>query len=416
MGLRFVVRHFFLWRVPDYLAAIIIAVVAALVGAKVRPHCRAVDWSDPTIGHPFATTEVFPMYSVAIAVVFVAVVYVVGELCTRWRRPAGKLNMCLHLNGWVLTHVWSILLAFAFVNLTKLYAGRLRPDFLSRLARDGITETSWAAMSHAAQCRTAREGRLSFPSGHSGTAFSGYVPPCMYLMGLFRALNGGRLWLVTIALLPLILPITIAVSRTNDYRHNFDDILAGSICGALCGVFAVVLCFRPSTRGEWTLREHPDDVVGVAAAPASFDDERLVVAGYVPGNRETDAKSMAADYDPPTPGVPTSPAQHRGRREQTGAAAPSPREKPINSAGESWDGDARSRGSYESDARVSEVHVTPPPDIYRTARAQGQSGGGVADHRGADPAGRRKSTGENSVAVPIAAHAGNPTGRSSVRQ
>jgi membrane-associated phospholipid phosphatase len=259
MSCHFFVRHFFLWRVPDYLMIIIMAVIAAIVGAKVRPHCRDFEWTDASINHPLTTKEAFPMYSVVIAVIFIALVYFAGELCTKWSRPAGKMNMCLHINGWVVTHAYSILLAFAFVNVSKLYAGRLRPDFLARLAKEGITEANFATFTHDQICHAARNGRLSFPSGHSGTSFAGFVPPCMYLMGLMRTLNGGRVWLATIAMLPLILPVTVAVSRTVDYRHNFDDILCGSICGALCGVFAVLISFRVSQRGEWTLRDHPGD-------------------------------------------------------------------------------------------------------------------------------------------------------------
>lgn len=255
----FLVRHFLLWRVPDYLMIIILAIIAAIIGAKVRPHCRDFEWTDPSINHPFATKETFPMYSVIIAVILVALAYFAGELATKWRRPVGKLNMCLHVNGWIVTHAYSILLAFVFVNVSKLYAGRLRPDFIARLAREGITQANVASFTHSQLCHAARNGRLSFPSGHSGTAFAGFVPPCLYLMGLMRTLKGGRVWLATIALLPLILPVAIAISRTVDYRHNFDDILTGSICGALCGIFAVLVSFRPSMRGEWTLRDYPDD-------------------------------------------------------------------------------------------------------------------------------------------------------------
>ncbi|KAL7701172.1 PAP2 superfamily [Lotmaria passim] len=265
MSCRFFIRHFFLWRVPDYLMIIVMAIVAAVVGAKVRPHCRDFEWSDPSINHPHAGKEAFPMYSVVIAVIFIALVYFAGELLTKWNRPAGKMNMCLHVNGWIVTHAYSILLAFLFVNVSKLYAGRLRPDFIARLAKEGITEANFSTFTHHQICHAARNGRLSFPSGHSGTSFAGYVPPCLYLMGLMRTLNGGKVWLATIALLPLILPVAVAISRTVDYRHNFDDVLCGSICGASCGVFAVLISFRVSMRGEWTLRDHPDDVAETRA-------------------------------------------------------------------------------------------------------------------------------------------------------
>ncbi|AYU77969.1 PAP2 superfamily member [Leishmania donovani] len=343
-------HHFYLWRVPDYLAIVIIAVVAAVVGTKAQPHCRDVDWSDPAIGHPFATKEVFPTYSLVIAS-FVVMIYFAGELLTRWSRPAGKLNMWLHVNGWVLTQTWSITLTFAVVSLSKLYAGRLRPDFLSRLASEGITETSWATMTHDSQCRAAREGRLSFPSGHSSTAFSGYVPPCMYLMGLFRTLRGGRLWLVTLLLLPLILPITIAISRTTDYRHNFDDILAGSICGSALGVLSVVISFRPSMRGEWTLYDHPDDNVETQALLM-----RPVTEG---GEAVNESESMAAGYDSPSPPLRAHSSLCCDRRELTGIAAPSPRNKHASGASALSDDEAHSCRSFASGVQPSEVNVPP---------------------------------------------------------
>lgn len=315
MTLKHLRHHFYLWRVPDYVVIIITAVVATVVGQKVQPHCRDVDWSDPAIGHPFKREEVFPTYSVVVASVFVVAAYFAGELCTRWRRPAGKLNMWLHVNGWVLMQTWSIVLTSALVNLLKLSAGRLRPDFLSRLASEGITEARWETMTHDARCRTAREGRLSFPSGHSSTAFAGYVPPCLYLLGLFRTLKGGRLWLVTLLLLPLILPITVAVSRTTDYRHHFDDILAGSICGSVLGVLSVVLNFRPSTRGEWTLSDHPDDSVETSTVPLC-----PLMDG---GEAVNDGELMAADCEPPTPPLPAHSSFSRDRCELKSIAAPS---------------------------------------------------------------------------------------------
>ncbi|KAG5507578.1 hypothetical protein JKF63_06527 [Porcisia hertigi] len=259
MSHRALVSKFILWRVPDYIVFVVVGFVAIFLDLKARPFCRTVDWSDPSINHPYARKEGFPTYSLPIATILIIFLYVGCELCVRSGRHEGKRNMWLHINGWVLAHLLSIALAYAMTSALKLYAGRLRPDFLSRLRKEGITEVTWATMTRDEQCRAAREGRLSFPSGHSSVAFSGYVPPSMYLMGLMRTFKGGRLWLVTVSLLLLILPMAIAISRTVDYRHHFDDVLAGAICGAACGVLCVVMSFRPSRRGEWTLRDHPDD-------------------------------------------------------------------------------------------------------------------------------------------------------------
>lgn len=250
-------KEFLRWRIADYIMMIIVAIIAAVIGAAVRPHCREFSFDDPTIGHPFETHEAFPMYSVVLAVIFVCVFYFAGELGTRWNRPAGKISMGLHLNGWVQVQAFGILLAFAIVNILKLYAGRLRPDFLARMEALGVTAQTVGNFTHDELCDMAREGRLSFPSGHSGTIFAGFVSPSLYLLGLFRTLRGGSYWPAMIAMLPLILPITVAVSRTRDYRHNFDDILAGSVVGAASAIVAVLLNFTASDTGEWTLRDQP---------------------------------------------------------------------------------------------------------------------------------------------------------------
>ncbi|EPY18932.1 phosphatidate phosphatase [Strigomonas culicis] len=270
-------KHFMLWRIPDYLTIGVLAAIAGPIGAKVHPHCRSFSWDDPTISHP-AERDIFPTYSAIIAVVLVALLYLVGELVSRWHRPAGRRSMLLHLNGWILTHLYSVVLAFAIVNILKLYAGRLRPRFLAALAAEGITQATAGSFTAAQICHAAREARVSFPSGHSGTAFSGYVPPVLYLFGLCRSLNGGHFWVKTLCLLPLVLPITIAVSRTVDYHHNFDDVLCGSLIGASCGVVAVVAAFRPSARGEWTLRDAPDDTPAAAAACGAAGDEAHLMA------------------------------------------------------------------------------------------------------------------------------------------
>lgn len=75
------------------------------------------------------------MYSVVLAVILIAIVYFVGEMLSRRHRRGGRRSMLRHLNGWILAHAYSILLTFAVINISKLYAGRLRPDFIARLAK-----------------------------------------------------------------------------------------------------------------------------------------------------------------------------------------------------------------------------------------------------------------------------------------
>ncbi|KEG15093.1 phosphatidic acid phosphatase [Trypanosoma grayi] len=158
-------------------------------------------------------------------------------------RSEGQIRiwLCVEaVNHWLLAQSFSLALCTCIIDTTKLYAGRLRPDFLARLEREGYTSSSvgvdW--------CDVAREGRLSFPSGHSGLSFAAFVPLIMYFMGVLKAFRGGSLWRTVVSFIPLILPITVAVSRTRDNRHNFSDIVAGSIIGACCALLSVGLLFR----------------------------------------------------------------------------------------------------------------------------------------------------------------------------
>lgn len=245
-------------RLADYIFAGILFAIAAPVGKYVRPYCRPFEWTDPAISYSY-TPNTFPMWSVILCMILVCIVYIAGEYITYRRHCTTIHSFIAHVNGWIVTHLYSVTIAFVIVNLSKLYAGRLRPDFIDRLRLENITIKNSSSLTPEQLCAAAREGRLSFPSGHSSSIFSGIMPVCLYLLGLFRVLHGGSLALVTIALSPLILPIAVAISRTRDHRHNFDDILAGSLIGILAALLCVGIMFKASSHGEWALRSHSVD-------------------------------------------------------------------------------------------------------------------------------------------------------------
>lgn len=142
-----------------------------------------------------------------------------------------------HAHMWVLTQAFAVTFAMLVVNSVKVYAGRLRPDFLSRLRREGFTESS----TEVDWCAAGKGGRVSFPSGHSAISFAAFVPFSFYVLHTLHAFSRGgvSLWRIVVGLFPLILPITVAVSRTRDYRHDFDDVVAGSLIGIASALIAV---------------------------------------------------------------------------------------------------------------------------------------------------------------------------------
>ncbi|KAG5481013.1 hypothetical protein LSCM1_06689 [Leishmania martiniquensis] len=143
----------------------------------------------------------------------------------------------LHTHMWVLLQAFSIAFSMLIVSAVKVYAGRLRPDFLARLRAEGFTPASV----DVDFCAVPKDGRVSFPSGHSGISFAAFVPFCFYVLHSLHAfrLSGVSLWRIVIGLLPLILPITVAVSRTRDNRHFFDDVIAGSAIGIVSALIAL---------------------------------------------------------------------------------------------------------------------------------------------------------------------------------
>ncbi|KAH8091670.1 lipid phosphate phosphatase 1 [Cristinia sonorae] len=118
----------------------------------------------------------------------------------------------------------------------KNRVGRLRPDFLSRC--------KWDKAQHVCTGKLAKilDGRRSFPSGHSSTAFSGMTFLTLYLAGLTgawclsqaappRSFFGSRMARLWITMAPMAFATWVAVSRVEDYRHHKEDVIVGSLIG-----------------------------------------------------------------------------------------------------------------------------------------------------------------------------------------
>ena len=87
------------------------------------------------------------------------------------------------------------------------------------------------------------EGRKSFPSGHSSFSFVSMGFLALYLMdrlNLFTEKGRGQSWRLILCFLPLFGALLVALSRTCDYHHHWQDVLVGSILGFLIAL----LCYR----------------------------------------------------------------------------------------------------------------------------------------------------------------------------
>jgi len=149
-------------------------------------------------------------------------------------------------------------LAELVTEFLKHTVGRLRPDFLARCKWDKALKACTGP--HAGIV----EGRKSFPSGHSSTAFSGMVVLSLWIAGqtgawYFNAPCSGspirsRLASLFLTLLPLFWAIFVAVSRVEDNKHHPEDVVVGSTIG----IISAMICYHvfwPSPFSAGNLKE-----------------------------------------------------------------------------------------------------------------------------------------------------------------
>lgn len=239
------------YRIDEVITLTILLIVAAAVGERVEPFCRSFQFSDSSISYPYYEHEKFPVASLAPLIVVPVFLF---ALCIFFPQP--DQNGWHEFAHWVLVHAEAIIVQFITIQFLKVSFGRLRPDFLGRVSSFGYNSTSVVVD----YCKVAdpkhvlREGRLSFPSGHAGTAFASLLPMCFFFMSRLRPFYYASLWRFVVCFLPLILSSVISVSRTQDYRHNYVDVLAGSLLGIAPAMIALRLNFTSDASGIMKVR------------------------------------------------------------------------------------------------------------------------------------------------------------------
>jgi diacylglycerol diphosphate phosphatase/phosphatidate phosphatase len=134
-------------------------------------------------------------------------------------------------------------MAGVVTQIVKMMVGRPRPDLINRcLPAEGAADAPVWGLSNYTICTSTNQlvlddGFKSFPSGHSSLSFAGLGFLTFYLAGKMhlwdRYGHRNRAWF---ALSPLLLAAMVAITRTQDNRHHWQDVLVGSALGLVIGM------------------------------------------------------------------------------------------------------------------------------------------------------------------------------------
>ncbi|KAJ2780676.1 hypothetical protein H4R18_003317 [Coemansia javaensis] len=260
--------------VPDYVVLVAMAVLWGVI-SLVHPFEREFSLTDKTIQYPHKPDSV-PFYAaVLLSFVLPAVVVVAWTFFIRRSfhdMNSGFLGLCI-----------ALVLNMMITNTIKNLAGRLRPDFIARCdldpaqAHEPAVGLLTVAVCRQTDLKLLRDGMRSFPSGHTSFSFAGLGYLSLWLAGHAHIGDRrGHAYKSFMVMVPLLAAALIAVSRTKDYRHHWQDVLAGTILGLSMAAFGYRLYYPwPLTTSEDPSRPYrsrisgddDDDVLPMVADP-----------------------------------------------------------------------------------------------------------------------------------------------------
>ncbi|RIA83812.1 phosphatidic acid phosphatase type 2/haloperoxidase [Glomus cerebriforme] len=214
----------------------LVFVAAFFAADRMEPYHRLFSLEDKTIQFPFAVKERVPMWLCGlITVVFPFIVMTIVALVVK-----KSLHDWHHASlGLLMGHTLNLMVTEVFKNTV----GRPRPDFIDRCQpKEGSVDSPVFGLSNSSICTRTdllTDGFKSFLSGHASTSFAGMGFLSLYLAGKLHVFDRkGYTYKGFIVAAPLVVAILIAISRTEDYRHHWQDVLAGSLVGFLLSYFA----------------------------------------------------------------------------------------------------------------------------------------------------------------------------------
>ena len=235
---------------------IVIAVLALpyILFVSIPPFERIVWRDDRSLMYPFTEHEIIPTWAVPFFAFLLPMVLLSGWLGLQRFRNRRLLVAYVGL-------ALSLLISTQITSLIKPLAGRPRPDFLARCNPDPENIKELVCRGNP---KLIADGRRSFPSGHTSASFAGLAYAGFFLAGQMAAFDGkGRVYRLLVSLVPFLVASYVGITRIMDYRHHWQDVLAGALLGTGAAYLSYRLYFPSvSDRESYLLLEEKHGCTG----------------------------------------------------------------------------------------------------------------------------------------------------------
>ncbi|KAG9310859.1 phosphatidic acid phosphatase type 2/haloperoxidase [Chiua virens] len=283
---------------PDWIITFALRWILYYISHQVTGFKRHFSLADLSLQHPYAVHQRVGNQALFLlgSMLPLSAQIVVNLLVTRswWDFHHSSLGLFL-----------SLTLTGVITQLVKITVGRPRPDFISRCEpMSGSEDPPWGLSTADICTQTTKhileDGWRSFPSGtfqlglfDSKWPLRDWASSAFYLAGKLRLFDArGHTYKVWLLLVPLGIASWIALSRTMDYRHHWEDVLTGSALGLSVAFFSYRQYYPHLTSKmahiPFTTRflqvEHDIEEFATEFMDGDADNEENV--GLIDGNRK----------------------------------------------------------------------------------------------------------------------------------
>ena len=273
---NYLTKHYsIIYLVFDILPLIILAAIMIILSrANIPVTERGFFCNDKTIRYPYhdSTVTSYALYSFLIPTILFFIIltlleqfsYIYKRRCLQTLKPNTPTRIilnCIIRNFEIPFGIWKlayIMYAF-FVGLLvtkvvtdslKLSVGELRPNFLDVCKpnlspeickNSGDYEVYVTNYTCTGDSDLIKQGKLSFPSGHSSVITYNMAFLIFYLETKQYLPRGIR---SSLSLLFAITACLVSLSRLDDFKHHIHDIIAGMTIGGVSAVFTYFYLMR----------------------------------------------------------------------------------------------------------------------------------------------------------------------------